>query len=170
MTITGNYVQTLGGTTVLELGGSQPGANQSRLHVTGSASLSKCINVEWLEGYLPESGTNFKVMSFGSHGGEFDCYNGFFWWGQGRRLTPVYGPTSLTLSTIAAPEPTEIPLYVTVKDGSALVARPLESTGYELDWSTNLSQTNWPQVSGVTNCLIESPPLAPEEFFKLHEL
>jgi hypothetical protein len=170
LTITGNYVQTLAGTTAFELGGNQPGTNQSRLIITGSVSLSGCINVELSDGYLPEPDTNFMVMTFGSHAGEFDCQNGFIILGEARRLTPLYAPTSLTLSAVAAPEPTEIPLSVTVKEGSALVAWPLEFTGYELYWSTNLSQTNWTLLPSVTNRWIESPPLAPEKFFKLEEL
>ncbi|HKI69270.1 MAG TPA: hypothetical protein VKA67_06765, partial [Verrucomicrobiae bacterium] len=95
---------------------------------------------------------------------------GFILLGRGRRLTPTYAPTSLMLSTVAAPEPTEVPLSLTVKDGSALVAWPLEFTGYDLYWSTNLSQTNWMLVSGITNRYLESPPLVPEKFFQLHKL
>ena len=109
-------------------------------------------------------------MTFLSHTGEFDCQNGLILLRQGRRLTPVYAPTSLTLSTIAAPEPTEVPLKVIVEDGSALIAWPLEFTSYALYWSTNLSQTNWTLLSGVTNRYLESPPLAPEKFFQLHKL
>ena len=169
LTINGNYVQTLAGITAFELGGNVPAINQSRLNIVGATDLSGCINVEWASGYLPEPGTNFAVMTFVSRVGEFDCHNGFLLLGQGRRLTPVYAPTSLTLSTIAAPEPTEIPLSVTVKSSSALVAWPLEFTGYELYWSTNLGLSSWTLISGATNRWFESPPLAREKYFRLQE-
>jgi hypothetical protein len=83
-------------------------------------------------------------------------------------LTPVYGATNFTLATVAAPEPTNVPLHVAV-DGRALVCWPVEFPGYELLWSTNLGQTNWTLLAGVTNRWLEAPPLPPEKFYRLHK-
>lgn len=166
LTITGRFEQLLGGRLEFDLAGNTPGIDQSRLNITGAATLRGTIGVRWGEGYLPSPGTNFSVVSFASRQGEFCCFDNFILLGQERRLTPVYSATTLTLATIAALEPTTVPLRVTV-DGDALVCWPVEFPGYELYWSTNLSQTNWTRLPGTTNRWIESAPLAREKFFRL---
>jgi hypothetical protein len=166
LTVLGSFAQALGGVLELELAGNLPGANQSRLNITGPARLRGTVTVRWHAGYLPDPGTVFPVVTFASRKGEFCCYDHFLLLGQGRRLEPVYGATSLTLATVAAPEPTAVPLRVTV-DGGALICWPAEFTGYTLHWATNLTQPDWTPVPGVTNRWLESPPLAREKFYRL---
>jgi hypothetical protein len=168
LTINGKCAQLLGGHMEFELAGNEPGTNQSRLNITGAATLRGTVGVRWADGYLPAPGTNFSVLAFASRQGEFCCFDNLLLLGQGRRLTPGYGATSFTLATIAAPEPTTVPLRVTVDDG-ALVCWPVEFPGCELYWSTNLSQTNWTVIAGATNRWLESAPLAREKFFRLHK-
>jgi hypothetical protein len=168
LTIRGRCEQLLGGRMEFELAGNSPGINQSRLNVSGTAMLRGTVSLLWAEGYVPELGTSFAVLTFASHAGEFCCFDKFLLLGQGRRLMPAYGATNLTLATIAAPEPTSVPLRVTV-DGGALVCWPSEFSGYELLWSTNVSATNWTLLPGVTNRWLEPPPLAREKFYRLHK-
>ena len=168
LTISGKCNQLLGGRMEFELAGNVPGTNQSRLNITGAATLRGTVGVNWNEGYMPPPGTNFPVLSFASRQGEFCCFDNFLLLGQGRRLTPVYSATNFTLATVAAPEPTTVPLGVTV-DGGALVCWPVEFPGYDLYWSTNLSQTNWTLLAGATNHWLEAPPLPRELFFRLHK-
>lgn len=163
--IDGNFEQTLAGITVFDLGGNVPGSSESRLNITGSAHLGGCANVEVADGYLSGPGTEFQVMTFESRDGEFDCQNGFILLGKGRRLKAHHAPNSLTLSTLTAPEPTAVPLTLTVEDGAALVAWRLEFSGYELYWNTNLSQMNWTLIPSLSNRHIDPPPLPPEKYF-----
>jgi hypothetical protein len=166
LTINGRLTQRLGGSLEFELGGNQPGINQSRLSVTGATVLRGAIGVGLTDGYLPEPGVAFQVLSFASRKGEFCCFDNCYLLGEGRRLLPVYGTASFALATSAAPEPDAVPLRATV-DGDALICWPREFTGYELGWSTNLSETNWTRVSGVTNRHLETAPLSPGKFFRL---
>jgi hypothetical protein len=166
LTINGKCEQLLGGRMEFELAGNVPGSNQSRLNITGAATLRGTVGVRWADGYLPSPGTNFSVLTFASRQGEFCCFDNFLLRDQGRRLTPVYGATIFTLATVAAPEPATVPLRVTVDDG-ALVCWPVEFPGYELYWSTNLSLTNWTLIPGAANRHLESPPLPREKFFRL---
>ncbi|MBI3849093.1 MAG: hypothetical protein HY298_02205 [Verrucomicrobia bacterium] len=166
LTINGKCEQLLGGRMEFELAGNLPGTNQSRLNITGAATLRGTVGVRWGEGYVPSPGTNFPVLTFASRQGEFCCFDNFLLLGQGRRLTPIYNATSLTFATVAAPEPTEVPLRVAV-DSGALVCWPVEFPGYDLYWNTNLSVTNWTLLPGVTNRYLELPPLAREKFFWL---
>jgi len=169
MMINGKDEQLLGGRLEFELGGTTPGIDQSRLNVVGTATLHGTAGVHWVEGYVPLSGTSFPVLTFPSHEGNFCCFDNFILLGQGRRLESVYTAASFTLTTVAASEPTAVPLRVTV-DGAALVDWPMGFSGYELYWSTNLSQTNWTLIPGITNHFLESPPLPRENFFQLRKL
>jgi len=166
--INGKCEQLLGGRMEFEVAGTDPGTNQSRLNITGAAILRGTVGVLWSDGYVPSPGTDFSVLGFASRAGEFCCFDNFLLLDQGRRLTPLYTATNLTLVTVAAPEPTNVPLRVTV-DGSALVCWPVEFPGYELYWSTNLNLTNWTLLPDATNRHLESPPLAREKFFRLHK-
>ena len=168
LTIKGKCEQLLGGRMEFEMAGNDPGTNQSRLNITGAAILRGSIGVLWDQGYVPSPSTNFLVLTFASRKGEFCCFDNFILLGQGRRLAPVYGASSLTLTTVATPEPTSVPLRVTV-DGGALVCWPAEFRGYELYWSTNLDQSSWTLLPGVTNHFLEPPPLTKEKFFLLHK-
>lgn len=167
LTLKGRCDQLLGGRMEFDLAGTDPGTNQSRLNITGAARLRGSVGVNWIDGYVPPPGTNFVVLTFDSRQGEFCCFDNCLLLGQGRRLTPVYTATNFSLATLAAPEPTAIPLRVTV-DGDALVCWPAEFTGYELYWSTNLGGTNWALLPGATNRWLESSPLPREKFFRLN--
>ena len=135
---------------------------------TGAARLRGSIGVRWADGYLPAAGTDFSVMTWASSTGEFCCFDNFIQLGQGRQLTPVYSANGLTLATIAAAEPTAVPLRVAV-DGGVLVCWPVEFPGYELEWCTNVSESQWTVVSGVTNHWLEPPRLATEKYFRLRK-
>jgi hypothetical protein len=168
LTIKGEYEQRLGGRLEFELSGNVPGTNQSRLAINGPATLRGTVGVHWAEGYVPSPGTNFSLITFVSHQGEFCCFDNCILLGQGRRLEPVYSATNLTLATVNAPEPTTVPLRVTV-DGDAIACWPVEFPGYVLYWSTSLNQTGWILAAGATNRLLDSPPLASQKFFRLHK-
>lgn len=167
LTINGHYVQPLAGTVEFELGGHLPGANQSRLAITGNARLSGTLGVRWADGYVPAPGTVFTLMSFASGSGEFAGFDGCYLLGQDRRLVPTCSPTAVTLATVTAPDPTMVPLSVTVQDGSALVCWPLEFTGFHLYRSSNLCSADWTLVTGATNRFLQPPPLPPEQYFRL---
>ncbi len=167
LTLKGQYEQLIGGRLEFDLAGNDPGTNQSRLDITGAARLRGSIGVRWADGYLPLPGTDFSVMSFATRKGEFCCFDNLILLGQGRQLTPVYSATSLTLATVAEPEPTIVPLRVAV-DGNAMVCWPVEFAGYELYGSTRLSETNWTLLPSVTNRWLEPSPVG-EKFFRLRK-
>jgi hypothetical protein len=166
LTVNGKLTQLLNGSVEFELAGNTPGTDQSQLNVLGAAKLRGTIGVRLAEGYLPAEGTSFPVMTFASRSGDFTCFNGLILLGQGRRLATLYDATSLTLTTLTAPEPAIIPLRVAAED-SALVCWPAEFVGYQLYYNTNLNQTNWTLIPGVTNRYLEPRPLPPEKYFRL---
>ncbi len=70
-TITGNYIQTAGGTLNMELGGLTPGTQHDQLVVTGTATLGGTLIVRLLPGYVPSATNMFSILTYGSVVGDF---------------------------------------------------------------------------------------------------
>jgi hypothetical protein len=164
--IEGHLRQLLPGTLNFALAGTDPGTNHSRLNITGDAYLSGTLGVTLADGYLPNPGDTFNVMTYRSREGDFACFKGMLFLGENRRLITQFGPTNLALVTVTAPDPTNVVPRVTAQWPSAIVCWPAEFVGYGLACSTNLSTTNWTVLPGVTNRYVETP-MMPEKFFRL---
>ena len=76
LTISGAYTQAGGGTLRIELGGTTPGSEYDRLHVTGSATLDGNLEIELIDGFVPEIGAEFVILTAGSVGGCFATVSG----------------------------------------------------------------------------------------------
>jgi hypothetical protein len=167
LTIHGRFTQELGGYLRFALPGGSAGVNHSKLNISGAAKLSGSIGVQFADDYAPDPGTEFEVMTFASHTGDFAGFDGFFLLGQERRLIPQYSRTSLRLVTVSAPEPVGVPFRVTVENGAALVTWPSEFEGYNLYYTTGLNPVIWTLLPGIANRYLEPPPLPPEKYFLL---
>jgi len=100
-TITGDYLQTSTGTLGVVLGGAGPGGPFSRLVVTGTATLAGVLDVSFLDGFTPQEGDNFTVLTYSTHAGSFDTLTAPLF--DQLQLAAQYGTTSLTLVTISIP-------------------------------------------------------------------
>jgi hypothetical protein len=164
--IQGNYTQTLGAEAEFELGGTIAGTNHSHLQITGQARLNGTITVKLADGYSPNPGDTFNVLSFASSTGAFRCFNGFFLLGQNKRFSIGYQATNTTLSAQSLPDPTGAVLNIS-QDNQVIVCWPREFPGFNLQSNTNLIGTNWVAIStGATNRYLELP-IAPAKFFRL---
>jgi hypothetical protein len=108
LTINGNYTQTASGTLNIEIGGPNPGTGYDQLVVTGTATLDGTLNVSLLNGFVPNVGDRFQILTFGSRSGDFMTENGLDL-GGGLRFDPQYDASSLTLVTTTAPAPAPRP-------------------------------------------------------------
>jgi hypothetical protein len=167
LNLAGNYTQLLGGSMQFDIGGTSPGVNQSQVNVTGSASLSGLIGLRFSPGYVPAVNSNNLVLTAGSRSGQFNFQDHFFLLGQNKRINPVYSPTNLVLTTIAATDPTALPLSAVVRGQTFALAWPSEFGNYNLYVKTNLEDLNWTSVPGVTNFYMETPMTSPHKFFRL---
>lgn len=167
--IVGNYSQSLGGELEFELAGTTPGSSYSQITVTGKASLRGTITLDWLNGFVPGDGDLFTPMTYGSVAGQFQCSNGFFLLGKNRRLAATYGPTQLTLKSIAAPDPTAPTLTVFTADKAALVCWPIEFSGFRLESSDDVASPHWSPVAlnGSSAFLANTDTDGPQQFFRL---
>jgi hypothetical protein len=95
LTIGSHYTQTANGALNIELGGPDVG-QFDKLVITGAATLDGILNVTLINGFVPDAGQTFEVMTFASRTGDFATMNLDF--GQGRYATAQYSATALTLT------------------------------------------------------------------------
>ena len=90
LTIAGDYTQTSGGVLVIEIDGRTPGVTFDQLNITGQATLDGTLTV--INGFQPDSGDSFQIMTFGSRSGTFATING-----DGPSFEARYNDTDLNL-------------------------------------------------------------------------
>jgi hypothetical protein len=71
ITVNGDYTQEASGTLDIELGGTTPDTEHDQLVVTGAATLGGTLNVTLINGFVPELGDTFTIMTYGSVSGAF---------------------------------------------------------------------------------------------------
>jgi hypothetical protein len=92
LTIVGDYTQTAGGDLVIEVGGLNAATDFDQLNITGQAALDGTLTVHLINGFVPQTGDGFQVLTFGSGTGTFATLNG-----DGPAFTPSFDPTDVTL-------------------------------------------------------------------------
>jgi len=70
--VTGDFTQGNDGTLLIELAGTEAGAEHDLLKVAGEASLDGTLEVSLLEGFEPAASDSFDIFDFGSVTGNFD--------------------------------------------------------------------------------------------------
>lgn len=70
LSITGTYTQTSAGTLDIEIGGNTAGTQYDQLVITGSASLGGTLDVSFINGFNPASGS-WTVLLYASEIGTF---------------------------------------------------------------------------------------------------
>ena len=94
LTINGNYTQAAGGTLHIQLAGT---GQYDRLNLSGAATLDGTLYVEPTDGFAPEVGQQFTILTCASRTGEFATVSG------PGNYDVTYNATSIVL-TIAAPQ------------------------------------------------------------------
>src|SRR5262249_54464370 len=94
LTINGNYIQTARGALNIEIGGLTPGTDYDRLAVNRTVTPDGALHLSTLNGFLPDFGDFFDVLTFQARSGDFATYNGLNL-GDYRILDPVYGSNGL---------------------------------------------------------------------------
>jgi hypothetical protein len=70
LSITGNYTQSSGGVLNIEIGGNTTGTQFDQLAVTGIAALNGTLNVNFINGFAPTTGS-WAILTYASHTGTF---------------------------------------------------------------------------------------------------
>jgi hypothetical protein len=74
-TVTGNYTQAFSGTLDVQLGDVPASGQFGRLVVTGQANLDGTLQIDLVNGYTPNSGDSFTIVTYGSRNGDFATLN-----------------------------------------------------------------------------------------------
>lgn len=67
----GTYVQGAGATLAIEIGGASPGSQHDQLIIEGSATLDGTLRVTAIDGFSPQVGESFTILTAASVVGEF---------------------------------------------------------------------------------------------------
>ena len=95
-----NFAQGASGTLTVEIGGTNVGTEYTQLIASQRATLGGTLEVLLVDGFVPNIGDRFEVMTFGERVGQFATVNGLEI-GGGKRLRIIYGETSVVLEVVA---------------------------------------------------------------------
>jgi len=70
-----NYQQWAGGILLIELGGHNPGTQYDQLVVGGGTSLEGALELRLINGFVPQPGDQFQILTCGSQTGRFSQVN-----------------------------------------------------------------------------------------------
>ena len=102
---TGAYTQASGGAFAAEIGGLTVGSQYDRLATSGAATLAGTLDIVLINGFDPNVGDTFTIMTFGSRTGDFNNVNGLVI-GGGKVFQKTVSATDVTLVVAIAPTPT----------------------------------------------------------------
>jgi hypothetical protein len=103
ISIMGNYRQTTFGRYSVDIGGPTPGTDFDTLTISGAVRLDGRLAIALVDGFMPDVGDTFEVMTFASRINEFAVVTGTTIGAvgnSGRGFRPVYTDTSVSLEVI----------------------------------------------------------------------
>jgi hypothetical protein len=95
ITIRGDYTETASGLLRIAIGGLTPGDEYDQLSVSGRVNLAGTLDVILVNGFTPQIGDAFTILTFGSRAGDFQTYRGLQLAGQ--HFDPRFDATDLML-------------------------------------------------------------------------
>jgi hypothetical protein len=123
-TVTGDYVQTADGTFAVELGGPPTSDDFDVLHIGGQVTLDGTLDVRLIDGFLPQVGDQFAVLTAPSRVGVFsDVVTQI-----GLDVSVLYLPTLVVIQVDAVPLPGDYNQNGTVDAADYAVWRDNEGT------------------------------------------
>ncbi|MGO9921995.1 MAG: carboxypeptidase regulatory-like domain-containing protein [Isosphaeraceae bacterium] len=101
LTVNGNYTQGSASTLDIQLGGSPASGQFGQVAVRGSAALGGTLQSELVNGYAPNTGDSFRIVSFASATGSFAATDTPLYHG-GNLLQAVTNPTNIIFTAAAS--------------------------------------------------------------------
>jgi hypothetical protein len=87
----------------IELGGTMPGTQYDRLHVTGNLSLGGTLAVSLIDSFTPVAGQAFDILNWGTLSGTFSTINVPTLSGLAWDISQLYTTGVISLASAALP-------------------------------------------------------------------
>jgi hypothetical protein len=157
------YQQNEAATLLVEIGGTRPGSSFDQFAVGGTASLGGQLAVNFVNGFIPQPGQTFEVLTCSSLTGTFDnIITPPF---AGTVLVPRYASNGVTLAVTAGLE-----LSAPVIKGNTITFQisTAAGTSYLVQMTDEFNPTNWQTASTIAGdgtVMTISEPLGPAHRF-----
>jgi hypothetical protein len=149
------------------LGGVAPGTGYGKISFSSPPTFDGTFTVRTRNGYLPNPGATFQVLSYPSSTNSFTCLSGLDL-GGGILLQPQFGPTGLTLLATAYITNASLPqLFINRTLGGLAIIWPVGFPGWTLQSNTNLSSPAWVTMSNACGNQAIVPGSAAQQYFRL---
>jgi hypothetical protein len=168
VSVLGAYSNSPSSTLTFSLAGTTSGIDYGKLQFSQPLDLEGALSVTTRNGYRPQAGDTFQVMTYPSVNIGYSCLNGLDL-GDGLLLQAQFGTTHLTLLATSYTNSSMPKLLVAPLPGAVSVQWPLGFPGWVLQSSTNLAMTNWVTVSNQCGNQALVPTSAPRQFFRLNK-
>jgi hypothetical protein len=143
---TGAYTQGASGAFTTEIGGLTVATQYDRAAITGAATLAGTLNISLINGFEPDIGDTFTVMTFGSRSGDFTTVSGTSI-PNGKVFQKNVSGTSVVLEVIAEPTTTTTSTSSTTSSTTSTSTTSTSSTSTS---STTSSTTTTTSTSTTT--------------------
>lgn len=95
------YAQGAGGTVRMQIGGTTPATGHDQLQVVNNIALGGTLNLQLVNGYVPNLGDSFVIMNCGgARSGQFAQISGTQI-GAGKQFSVQYNPQNVTVTVVA---------------------------------------------------------------------
>ncbi len=155
LTVNGNYLQGPAGLLHLDIGGYAPGTGHDRLAVGGTATLGGGLDLGLVNGFTPNVGDSFPVITYAARTGTFAALTGYDL-GGGRYFTTDYTPTNLTLTVLGTP-PTPTPTSTPTNTPTHTPTSTRTSTPTNTPTNTPTSTSTRTQSASATATMTLTP-------------
>ena len=163
----GGYSGNPAANLAISIGGASPGSGYGKISFSNPLTFDGTFSVSTRNGYLPNPGAAFQVLSYLSSTNAFICMSGLDL-GGGTLLQPQFGPTGLTLLATAYTTNASLPqLFINRTLGGVAITWPVGFPGWTLQSNTNLSSHAWVTVSNACGNQAIVPGSAAQQYFRL---
>ena len=167
----GDYTEASSARLDVSLGGALPGTGYGQIKFDAALAVASMFSVSARNGYRPNPGDTFQVLSYPSATNEFSCYGGLDL-GGGVMLVPHFGKTQLTLTATTYATNGILPsVFIARSSGGVRVLWNSGFHGWTLLSASNLVSPNWLPVSASSSCdnQIVLPATEPQQYFRLRQ-
>ena len=161
------FHQSPAATLSISIGGPTPGPDYGHIRFAQPLVLDGAFTGSTRNGYLPNPGDTFSVLSYPSFTGDFTCLSGINL-GGGIVLFPAMLPKGMTLTAASVSNGAPV-IFATRWAGGVRLLRPPGFSDWGFVAATNLFAPVWVPVPATGCDQVTLPVTAPQQYFRLRK-